>query len=193
MIEGKIGEWSTSKEMVFTNSNEENQKLHNDITKSPQRNGRKPLSTINGPLFEGGSVHSRDLPFNSSPEKKYLTEEPLDEYRNRYQSLFRVSSEDSDLDEVDRMLPGVLAEGMAYTVKETLMLGYIEKKGSGFDWIGSRAWKKRWAVLVVRLRWMAKEENETACKSFSADALLTCVFFSSLLRFFRKQEPMAKT
>mmetsp|Transcript_53204 Transcript_53204/g.59460 ORF Transcript_53204/g.59460 Transcript_53204/m.59460 type:complete len:267 (+) Transcript_53204:139-939(+) len=57
-------------------------------------------------------------------------------------------SKEKDLDKLDRMLPGVLAEGIAYTVNSVIVQGYIDKKGSGFDWIGSRAWKARWAVLV---------------------------------------------
>ena len=60
-------------------------------------------------------------------------------------------SKEKDLDKLDRMLPGVLAEGIAYTVNSVIVQGYIDKKGSGFDWIGSRAWKARWAVLVVRI------------------------------------------
>eukprot|EP00536_Pseudo-nitzschia_multiseries_P000637 jgi/Psemu1/179243/e_gw1.8.32.1 len=53
-----------------------------------------------------------------------------------------------DLDDADRMLPGVLAKGTAYTINQVIFHGYLDKKGSGFDWIGSRAWKPRWAVLV---------------------------------------------
>lgn len=76
---------------------------------------------------------------------------------SRYDNLFQIhsktsdNSKEKDLDKLDRMLPGVLAEGIAYTVKSVIAQGYIDKKGSGFDWIGSRAWKARWAVLVVRM------------------------------------------
>lgn len=52
-------------------------------------------------------------------------------------------------DEVERMMPGVLGKGVAYTVREVIAQGYVRKKGSGYDWLGSRAWKARWAVLVV--------------------------------------------
>lgn len=54
-----------------------------------------------------------------------------------------------DIDEAGRMIPGVLGRGVAYTVREVIAQGYIHKKGSGYDWCGSRAWKARWAVLVV--------------------------------------------
>ena len=37
-----------------------------------------------------------------------------------------------------------------YAVKEVLKEGWLLKKGSGNDWINSRAWKSRWARLVVR-------------------------------------------
>ena len=150
MIEGDIELHSTTKDMVLTISDKENQRDHNDITRPPMQQGIKPLTTINGPMKNEIDSNPKNLVIGSNSEGKILPEAPL----NRYQSLFRVSSEDSDddLDEMGRMMPGVLGEGIAYTVKETLMQGYIEKKGSGFDWIGSRAWKKRWAVLVVRLR-----------------------------------------
>ena len=137
-----------------TNGDKENstRRTNNEINnqpKSPQRKeGEQELSTIDDPTSKRSSENA-----SLSPELNA----PFDEHRSRQQSLLRVSSEESDeapfdeCDEVGRMMPGVLAEGTAYTVKETLNQGYIEKKGSGFDWIGSRAWKKRWAVLVVSL------------------------------------------
>jgi hypothetical protein len=77
-----------------------------------------------------------------------------------YDSLISLFSDDTDdtnedEDELDRMMPGVLAKGVAYTVKEVIAQGYVHKKGSGCDWLGSRAWKARWAVLVVsRSLWL---------------------------------------
>ena len=56
---------------------------------------------------------------------------------------------ETDPDESDRMMPGLLSKGTPYTVKRVLFQGYLHKKGSGFDWFGSRSWKSRWAVLVV--------------------------------------------
>jgi hypothetical protein len=35
--------------------------------------------------------------------------------------------------------------------EEVITQGYINKKGSGQDWLGSKTWKSRWAVLVVRI------------------------------------------
>lgn len=55
-----------------------------------------------------------------------------------------VSDEDDD-----RMMPGLLSDGVAYNVKKVLAQGWVHKKGTGSDWIGSRAWKPRWAVLAV--------------------------------------------
>ncbi len=145
--------------MKISNCNKENQnhnnETYNDRPNSPLCLEGKPLGTINGPVQNERDASGKNLP--STPERQNSLDVPFDEQRSRQQSLFRVSSEDSDespfdeLDEEGRMMPGVLAEGIAYTVKETLNQGYIEKKGSGFDWIGSRAWKKRWAVLVVRI------------------------------------------
>ena len=151
MTEGEINLFEKTKEMVLTTTDKENQRDHHDVARPPMQQVGKPLTTINGPMKKTVDIHSKDMVIGSSSVGKILPEAPL----NRYQSLFRISSEDSydDLDETGRMMPGLLGEGIAYTVKETLMQGWIEKKGSGFDWIGSRAWKKRWAVLVVRLRY----------------------------------------
>jgi hypothetical protein len=54
-----------------------------------------------------------------------------------------------DLDDEDHMMPGLLQEGISYTIKRQLVQGWIHKKGTGSDWLASRAWKARWAVLVV--------------------------------------------
>ena len=54
-----------------------------------------------------------------------------------------------DLDDNDHMMPGLLEAGISYTVKRILTQGWVHKKGTGQDWIASRAWKARWAVLAV--------------------------------------------
>ena len=183
--------------MEDTNSNKENHKLkhHNDTTndqpKLLQSQEGEPLDTINGPI-SNERANAKNL------ERKNSTGAPFNEYSSRHQSLFRVSSEDSDdspfddFDEVGRMMPGVLAEGVAYTVKETLNQGYIEKKGSGFDWIGSRAWKKRWAVLVVSFL-RSFPMNIRCCADAKYYNEPTFSFFRSCVRHFRKQEPTVKT
>jgi hypothetical protein len=70
-----------------------------------------------------------------------------------HESLFKDDFSDTDSsedwDEADRMMPGVLADGVAYTIKRVLVQGWVHKKGTGMDWLGSRAWKPRWAVLAV--------------------------------------------
>ena len=62
-------------------------------------------------------------------------------------------SSESDMDEeIERsMLPGLLGHGVKYTVREVIAQGHLHKKGSGLDFLGSRYWKARWAVLVVSL------------------------------------------
>ena len=130
----------TKDEMSFISIEKENVAHRNDVSKPSQiQRAQQPLCTISGSAsnFEALSPENQD-------------------YIHRYRSLFQVDSEDSDdcslgeIDELGRMLPGVLAEGIAYTVKQTITQGYIEKKGSGSDWLRSKAWKQRWAVLVVR-------------------------------------------
>ena len=156
--ESETGVWSTTNEMLFTiNNNKENHRHYHDAPKTPpRRQEENPLRTIAGSATNGRMVPPKSGDQSPADAKQIIVPEaPVDEHHNQYRSLFTVYSEDSDdspfddLDEVDRMMPGVLATGTAYTVKETIIQGYIEKKGSGFDWIGSRAWKKRWAVLVV--------------------------------------------
>jgi len=61
------------------------------------------------------------------------------------------SDSGEDMDEVDdaTMMPGLLSYGTAYTVTQNLVQGWVHKKGTGMDWLRSRAWKPRWAVLSV--------------------------------------------
>lgn len=48
----------------------------------------------------------------------------------------------------DDMLPGTLGSGVSYIPRDTLVSGWLHKKGTGKDWLGSRSWKARWARLV---------------------------------------------
>ena len=153
---------STKKEMALTN--DENLKYDSDPSKSPKSQRENVLHTIMSSasnrriarsINQGDSSSSLGRKLSLGSEKQIIS---IADNRSHYESLFELHSDDSDdsefedLDEVDRMLPGLLERGIAYTIKETIFHGYIDKKGSGFDWIGSRAWKTRWAVLVVRLK-----------------------------------------
>lgn len=147
--------------MSSATSNKENHKYHHyhhEISKPPTSQGDTALRTITGQATNGtfpGYSNRSNRKLRVDYESKIVPEFPFDELQVGYTSLFEVHSDDEeddspfrDMDEVGRMLPGVLANGVAYTVKQTIAQGYLEKKGSGFDWIGSRAWKRRWAVLV---------------------------------------------
>ena len=63
-------------------------------------------------------------------------------------SAFDDESVDSDDEE---MLPGGVVEGLRYYPTQILIEGWVHKKGTGQDWLGSTSWKPRWARLVVRL------------------------------------------
>jgi len=64
--------------------------------------------------------------------------------------LFNCEEEHEDVEqEEDDYLPGVLDSGIEYKFKRVLAEGWVNKKGSGKDWMGSRALKPRWARLVV--------------------------------------------
>jgi len=54
-----------------------------------------------------------------------------------------------DSDEEIEPLPGGISEGVAYQPKRILVEGWLHKKGTGKDWLGSRSWKPRWARLVM--------------------------------------------
>ena len=67
-----------------------------------------------------------------------------------------LSAGDMDESESERsMLPGLLGQGSAYTVREVIAQGCLQKKGSGLDFLGSRYWKGRW----VRLSWAKVEDS----------------------------------
>jgi hypothetical protein len=112
----------------------------------------------------GGLCPCCNLPVHrNSSSRQVVGETKIMKSRPQDTSLFTLFSDaegdddeimedDDDDDEMEeRMMPGVLAKGIPYTVKDTIARGYVHKKGSGYDWIGSRAWKARWAVLVVRI------------------------------------------
>jgi hypothetical protein len=42
----------------------------------------------------------------------------------------------------------ILPNGQLYTVRKILVEGWLHKKGTGSDWMGSRGWKPRWARLA---------------------------------------------
>lgn len=81
----------------------------------------------------------------------------LDEPRGRVvhqdiPSLFDASDPHDDEEEEydDDYLPGVLDSGVEYKFKRVVAEGWVHKKGTGNDWMGSKALKARWARLVVR-------------------------------------------
>lgn len=50
------------------------------------------------------------------------------------------------------LLPGTLSCGVEYKPTAILAEGWLHKKGTGKDWLGSRSWKARYVKLVVSLR-----------------------------------------
>jgi hypothetical protein len=152
--------------MTLTETNE-NQRHDDGISKSLRNQNDFQHCTVIG-LDRGMSTALQDhgpcpccnRQLRCAAQQQVVGEAVVVQRNRRYDSLFDVYSDDSDedsnkedLDELDRMLPGVLAKGIAYTVKSVIAQGCVDKKGSGFDWIMSRAWKGRWAVLVVSYCW----------------------------------------
>lgn len=58
-------------------------------------------------------------------------------------------NDESDDEEDYDILPGVLDSGVEYRPRRIVAEGWVHKKGTGKDWLGSKAWKPRWARLVV--------------------------------------------
>jgi hypothetical protein len=56
---------------------------------------------------------------------------------------------DAAMQEDDDLMAGVLAAGQEYTPRRVLVEGWLHKKGTGHDWLSSRAWKARWARLAL--------------------------------------------
>ena len=155
---------SRKKEMTTLTETNENQRHDDGISKSLRNQNNTQHCTVIG-LNRGMSTVLQDhgpCPCCNRQLRCAVQQQVVggnvvvQRSRRTYDSLFDIRDDDSDedpnkedLDELDRMLPGVLAKGIAYTVKSVIAQGYVDKKGSGFDWIMSRAWKGRWAVLVV--------------------------------------------
>jgi PH domain len=69
-------------------------------------------------------------------------------------SLFTAAeSDDDDENEVmqleEDLMTGVLKEGVNFRITQIVVEGWLHKKGTGHDWMGSRGWKARWARLGV--------------------------------------------
>jgi len=75
----------------------------------------------------------------------------------KYGSLFRdddgseteTCTSFDDNDEERTVISGVQPNGIQYNITNYLAKGWVLKKGTGMDWIRSKAWKPRWAVLCV--------------------------------------------
>lgn len=103
-----------------------------------------PCPCCNRPL---GSSFDERLTLNEPPKSENRLKLP-----DRTQpSLLKSDEDDNDEDgEFDNdLLPGTLSCGVEY--KPTLILaeGWLHKKGTGKDWLGSTSWKARYVKLVV--------------------------------------------
>lgn len=112
----------------------------------------QPLQQLVGRVIGSTNLHeSAACPCcqQQLSETRSTLNEPARQHQvNSRVSLF--SSVDSTDDEVDEdFLPGILAEGQGYSLKRILVEGWLHKKGTGHDWLGSRAWKARWARLAM--------------------------------------------
>jgi hypothetical protein len=80
----------------------------------------------------------------------------------RHLSLFdeNEKKEDGNVDEDEdeeehfqldeELMTGIIEEtGAHYHITKIIVEGWIHKKGTGHDWLGSRGWKARWARLAI--------------------------------------------
>lgn len=50
----------------------------------------------------------------------------------------------------EELMTGIIEEtGAHYHITKIIVEGWIHKKGTGHDWLGSRGWKARWARLAI--------------------------------------------
>ena len=88
-------------------------------------------------------------------QQYYRINEPERLYQHRESLLSHSDSEDEDLDSRRRALveasDGVLDEPSRahYRLNRILAEGWLHKKGSGKDWLGTTSWKARWARLAM--------------------------------------------
>jgi hypothetical protein len=86
-------------------------------------------------------------------EENKTMNEPVHIARSRG-SLISHQSDDEDEDDEELlieedMLPGSLGPGVQYHPRNVLVQGWLHKKGTGKDWLGSRSWKARYARLIT--------------------------------------------
>jgi hypothetical protein len=84
-----------------------------------------------------------------SVEVRQTLDEPRGQARQDIPCLFDSEEHDEEEDYDEDYLPGVLDSGVEYKFKRVLAEGWVHKKGTGNDWMGSRSFKARWARLVL--------------------------------------------
>jgi PH domain len=96
----------------------------------------------------GTPIRIDALKLTSSLSETILPKKPM-----RDQSLLTAAESDDDEEEVlqidEDLMTGVLKEGVQYRITRIIVEGWLHKKGTGHDWMGSRGWKARWARLAV--------------------------------------------
>ena len=65
----------------------------------------------------------------------------------------------------DVFIRKVSAGGVTYHLEEVLAEGWLQKKGTGHDWLGSRGWKARWARLCMASAEIGVDEGNTNAKA----------------------------
>lgn len=59
------------------------------------------------------------------------------------------SSDDEDDNSRGDVVESGIIDGLYYSISKVLVEGILHKKGTGNDWLGSKAWKVRWARLAL--------------------------------------------
>lgn len=115
------------------------------------RPSNQSLEQLTGRVIGSTNLHGESAACPCCKQQLGETRSTLNEPATQHQPNSRVSllsNESMDEDDED-LLPGVLAEGQGYSPKRILVQGWLHKKGTGHDWLGSRAWKARWARLAL--------------------------------------------
>ena len=110
---------------------------------SPTRMGSCPnlkLAVQDLHVSDRGNQSKGQLLFSTPPPRS--TAAPVD-------SSERKEGEEKSADQESDGLASIVAGGVVYYPEEVLAEGWLQKKGTGHDWLGSRGWKARWARLCM--------------------------------------------
>lgn len=117
------------------------------------------LTTLNEPEILVTSKRSQRESYHGMMRNRSLLHHMEDDEEDYDDNDVPGSPHDTNGGDNTSDLPCVLAAGIPYQITKCLAEGWIQKKGSGSDWIGSKAWKMRYARLCLG-RMLSRDEDD---------------------------------